>query len=165
MNKFELLEKKLNIANELIEELDFESIDVQSEVIPVPFEKYEVETLEEINKEVFTIDTLKNDFVLIRNNVMKLINTGQRILESASMIDISDMKPAHLSALSDMQSTLGNNLKLMIALYKEIAEIEKLRLKENKNSSIAPVNNGTVVTNNIVYSGSTEDLLELISKG
>lgn len=171
-NKFELLEKKLNIASELMDELNLDDIEEVTECDIIPAGKYEVavSTNDEIKPEIFTIESLKSDFVAIRNNVMKLINTGQRILESASLIDIADMKPQHLNALSDMQSTLGSNLKLMISLYKEIAEIEKLRIKESKHLSggagagVAPVNNGTIVNNQIVYSGSTEDLLALIKE-
>lgn len=169
MNKnFELLEKKLNIANELMDELTFDDVKVQLPEVIMPDNYSPIEAVkgEEPKVELFNIESLKSDFLAIRNNVMKLINTGQRILESASVIDVSDMNPNLLNALSGMQATLGTNLKLMIALYKEIAEIERIRMKENKanGSSIAPsVNNGTVVTNNIVYSGSTSDLLEILA--
>jgi len=154
--KFENLEKKLNIATSLVSELT-------EEVEDLPELTISSDVPAEIQETVFTLDLLKTDFMLIRNNILKLVSTGQRVLDTASVLDVTDMKASQLQALSEMQSTIGNNLKLLISIYKDIAEIEKLRIKEAaKQQTQANVNMGTVVNNNIVYSGSTTDLLQLI---
>lgn len=162
-DRFKTLEEKLNIANTLIEELNVDIIEpdpvVELETLPTIVNSDQVE-------EVFTIDTLKSDFVLIRNNIMKLISTGQRILDSASLVDVSDMKASTISALSDLQSTLGNNLKLMVDVYKQIAEIEKMRLKGKLSSdTTTSINSGTVNnTTNVIFQGDTSELLSLIKQ-
>jgi hypothetical protein len=160
MSKFDLLEQKLNIATELIEELelvDYEiAIPTLTSAVSVP--------REESTTEIFSLETLKSDFVMIRQNVMKLISTGQRVLDSASLIDPSDMKASQLMALSQLQQTLGTNIQLLVSIYKEIAGIEKVRStinnKTTENGSV--VNQGTVINNNVLFSGSTTDLLSFM---
>lgn len=160
--KFENLERKLNIATELVNEM---TIDVESiELVPVEVVNGEVATQEDKPVELFTMDTLKTDFMLIRNNIMKLVADGQRILSTASVIDVSDLKASTIQALAGLQQAIGQNLKLMVDSYKIIVEIEKLRQKESKFSQV-PQGAGSVnmgVVNNIVFSGSTNDLLSII---
>lgn len=153
--KLERLEKKFNVATELVEEMtaDIEEIEVY-EVVP---EKEGEEPL----PEVFTLETLKVDFMMIRNNIMKLVADGQRTLSSASVIDVSDLKASTIQALAGLQVAIGGNLKMLIETYKIIVEIEKLRQKETKPvPQMGSVNLGVV--NNIAFTGSTSDLLQLI---
>lgn len=151
--KLARLEKKFNVATELIQEL---TDDV--ETLPVV-----VDEKEEKSEDVFSMSTLKTDFLLVRNNVLKLVNTGQRVLDTASLIDVSDLQANQLKALSDMQVAIGGNLKLLISIYKEIAEIEKMRIKEvSKTETTQNVNNGNVTNNQIMFSGSSNELLDLI---
>ena len=171
MKNLDILEKKLNIATELMEELNFDDIEICVPTIPdiTDIEIIQPKNLTEPIKEeeVFSIDSLKNDFIMIRSNVLQLISTGQRILASASVIDVSDMKAPTLNALASLQETLGNNLHLMVTVYKEICEIEKMRMCVNgkpvdgvgsQNISTGNVTNNT----QIVFSGGTADLLKLI---
>lgn len=158
---FELLEKKLNIATELVDELDISS----HEVMVMPTIDDTLVTLD--SNEVFSIDSLKSDFILIRQNVMKLITTGQRILDTASVLDISDLKAAQLSALSTLQQTIGSNLKLMVSIYKEICEIEKMRIGISgkvPEGSVQQINSGNTNHNTIVFAGDTSALLDIIKE-
>ena len=148
------LEQKFNLAESLVQELD--------EIIEdVPDEIEEPQLPELIETSIMCISSLKQDFMLARNNIIKLINTGQRILDQASVLEISDLKASQLEALAVMQSTLGANLKLLLEIYKDIAAIEKSR------STLPPpptaINNGQVTTNNIMFTGSSSDLLKLIN--
>lgn len=155
----DILEQKLNIANELIDELD---LDMPTELIEVV--KYETVPVDN-RFEVFTLESLKSDFVAIRQHIMKLILSGQRILETASLMDVSDLKAPQIMALSSLQKTLGDNSKLLIDIYRQIGEIEKLRSKERPpepNGSI--VNSGTVVNNQILFNGDTSQLLDFIKQ-
>ena len=125
--KLENLERKLNIATDLIKEFEVdENLPMEISETPVPM------VIDEINNDVFELNNLKSDFMLIRQNVLKLISTGQRFMESVSIVDPSDLKASQIQAISGMHETLGNNLKLLIDLYKQIADIETLR---NKRSS------------------------------
>lgn len=172
-DKFEILERKLNIATELIDELNIEEYEIvapdyntSTELVAVDTTNTELVTVDK--QEVFTIEGLKQDFILIRQNVMKLITTGQRILDSASLLDVADMKAAQLNALSSLQETLGNNLKLLVNIYKEICEIEKMRLGVSgkvPDGSVQQLNTGTITNNNtIVFSGDTSQLLDIIKQ-
>lgn len=161
-NEFELLEKKLNIASSLIEELNIE----EGEVILPEIVTSEVPAINCATNEVFSIDTLKSDFILIRQHVMKLITEGQRVSSSVALIDIADMKPQMIMAISTLHQTLGNNIELLGRIYKQISDIEKTRDRNQpKQTEGATVTNqGTIVNNNIVYTGSTEDLLSIIKQ-
>jgi hypothetical protein len=163
---FALLEKKLNIATELIDELDIESHEL-SMLPSIDITPSIVASVSADSHEIFSIDSLKSDFILIRNNVMKLITTGQRILESASVLDVGDLKPATLSALATLQQTVGSNLKLMVSIYKEICEIEKMRLGISgkvPDGSVEQRHGSTTTNNTIVFSGNTSALLDIIKE-
>lgn len=166
--KFDLLEKKLNIASSLIEELDFEIEDCITELPELT--AVEVITVDDLSAstEVFSTGSLKADFAMIRQNVMSLITTGQRIVNTASVIDVSDMTPAYLKSMSELQQTLGNNLKLLIDLYTQIANIEKTRdrTKDKKvGSEPAVINQGTITNNNnLVFTGDTNELLDILKQ-
>lgn len=162
--KLENLERKLNIASDLIKEFEIdENLPVEINDAPVPA----VYENGKIDNDVFEIDNLKSDFMLIRQNVLKLINMGQRFMETVSLVDPSDLKASQIQAISGMHETLGNNLKLLIDLYKQIADIETLRNK--RSSKIASEANQTISTGNtitnhnqILFAGSSNDLLTAI---
>lgn len=175
MNKIEALEKKLNIATSLIEELDIEDCDIvppnmaQSITVVEPIDgtinlpSTDVKQQEE----VFSIDALKTDFVLIRQNLLKLITTGQRILDSASLIDVADMKASQLTALSSLLETVGSHCRTMVDIYKQISEIEKIRMCTTGKSpeGVNQINTGNTINNTqIIYTGDTSNLLDYIKQ-
>lgn len=167
-DKLEKLEKKLNIASSLVEDLTA-VVEEFGHDLPALTDTVEGEIVvpeaEEVR--VFEIDNLKTDFQIIRTNILKLVNNGQRILDTASVVDVADLSSKQLEALACMQQTIGNNLKLLIDCYKSIADIEKLRAKEQKKSDAAlggAINMGQVTNNNIIFSGGTNDLLDLIKQ-
>ena len=66
-----------------------------------------------------------------------------------------------------MHETLGNNLKLLIDLYKQIADIETLRNKRSSKLNTEAnqsISTGNTITNHnqIVFAGTSDDLLRLI---
>lgn len=160
--KLENLERKLNIASDLIKEFEIdENLPMEIIETPVPI------VVEEINNDVFELNNLKSDFMLIRQNVLKLISTGQRFMESVSIVDPSDLKASQIQAISGMHETLGNNLKLLIDLYKQIADIETLRNKRGgklNTETNQSISTGNTITNHnqIVFAGTSDDLLKLI---
>ena len=158
--KLQNLEKKFSMAETLVEELTTVMEDIQQETLPEPIPIIE----EEKNETVLSMDSLRQDFLLVRNNIIKLVNTGQRILDSVSVLELEDLKASQLDALSNLQATLGNNLQLLISIYKDISIIEKSRQKPvSKITEQVPVVNGNVTNNQIMFSGSSAQLLELIN--
>lgn len=160
--KLENLERKLNIASDLIKEFEVdENLPMEISEVSVPM------IAEEINNDVFELNNLRSDFMLIRQNVLKLISTGQRFMESVSIVDPSDLKASQIQAISGMHETLGNNLKLLIDLYKQIADIETLRNKrvgKLNTESNQTISTGNTITNHnqIVFAGTSDDLLKVI---
>lgn len=167
-NKFELLEKKLNIATTLIEELDFDDYEIELPETRSDLQDIQkTELVEESCNEVFSLDTLKSDFVIIRQNILKLISTSQRVLDSCAILDPSDIKPATLASIAELQNSLGNNISLLVKVYAEVAKIEGIRNKNKAGNKVdSNINQGTVITNNtqILYSGSTSDLLSFMKE-
>lgn len=157
-NKLVNLQSKFNLAETLIQELD-ECIQ------EFPAIAEEEISNEEPEKSILNMNQLKVDFALMLANVKKLILSGQRILDQTCDLDISDLKASQIDALSNLQSTIGGNVKLMMEMYKDIAIIEKTRQKtvpKNQSESLTAVN-GNVTNNNIVFSGSSADLLTMIN--
>ena len=72
------------------------------------------------------------------------------------------MKASTIQALATLQIAIGGNLNMLMNCYKTITEIEKLRIKEKKMDATSNVNMGTVVNNQILFSGDTNKLLDLI---
>jgi hypothetical protein len=156
--KLERLEKKFNIASDMIKEFEI------NDTILVPT-VMDLKEVTEPNTEIFDVVNLKQDFQLIRTNILGLITTGQRILNSVSILDPSDMKASQIQAVSDILKTVGENSKILFDLYKQMAEIESLRNKKSKfvepaNQTISTGNN--ITTNQILFTGSSDELLKLI---
>lgn len=150
--KFENLEKKFGMVTDVLEELEIEVV-----------EEHPLQVVTENTDNIFSIDSLKQDFVMVRDNIIKLVTTGQRILDTASILDVSDMKASQLQALAEMQTTIGNNLKLLISIYKEITDIEKSRSKNEVPNTSQVANVGVINNNNnIVFNGTNTELLDLI---
>lgn len=163
--KLQNLEQKFNLAENLIEELSATIDDIScTELAVAEITEGELTTVED--EKILSVATLKQDFLLVRNNLIRLINTGQRILDSASQLEISDLKASQLDALSNLQSTLGNNMQMLISLYKDIAGIEKSRQKPAPKSLVPEQNSGTINTTNnqIVFAGDSSQLLKLLNE-
>lgn len=163
--KLQQLEAKFGLAENLINELSTTIDDISTTEVEV----YNPENGELkpviVDEEIMNVTTLKQDFMLLRNNFIRLINTGQRILESATVLDISDLKPSHLEALSNLQTTLGTNMRMMMDLYESIAKIEKSRQKAIPKGSMVEQNSGTINTNNTnVFVADSASLLKLLNE-
>lgn len=171
--KLQNLEKKFGMAEELVNSLDglvdelcISDIDttpggmpaVTGENLPAPAEG---------DESIICLQQLKGDFQMIRNNIIVLINTGQRFLTAAGTMDLADLKASQLDALSNLQRTISDNAKRLLEIYKDLADIEKTR-NAGKAKTNAPatdagvVNTGNMVQNNIVFQGSTKELMALI---
>jgi hypothetical protein len=154
-NAFESLEEKLNIASSIIEDLQEEEPLVEIENMNLPME------INSLDEEVFSLAMLKQDFMLVRQNLLGLVSKGQRLLDSCSVLDATELKASQIEAISNLSNSIANNLKIIVSTYKDIAEIEKNRGKFGPTDQIVQsVNTGTV--NNIVFSGTTSDLMEII---
>jgi hypothetical protein len=160
--KLERLEKKFNLAQILVEELS-ELDETPSDNLPMSVDSGELEPYDG-SSSLIDYNQLRSDFQLVRQNVLKVVNSGNRILEEVSVLDISDLKGSQIQALAQLQAALGSNIKLMMEIYKDIVTIEKAKeTKKETPTKEAPSINGNVSQTNILFSGSSSDLLNLIS--
>lgn len=172
------LEKKFNTATMLLESLDDIDEDLNDMVCEAQTIPVDVESCQELSPVTenlpavpgdefcFNMSQLKQDFLMVRNNTIALIAKGQRILDQMGTLELADLKASQVEALSCLQTVVGNNLRLIMDTYKQVAEIEKLRQKQMQTSGQmgdtgSNINNGTV--NNIVFQGTPDDLLNLIN--
>ena len=172
-SKLRNLEKKFGAAqtaveqiDDLVAELGINEIDVepQGALVPVPDNLPAVPSDELI--ELFSTQQLMGDFVMVRSNLIKLINTGQNILASCQILDLSDLKASQLEALSNLQRTIADNTRALLEIYKDMAAIEKARNAGKAKTVEVPAGNvmtGPVSQTNIVFQGNTADLMKLIN--
>lgn len=164
--KLQNLEEKLGIAAREVEVITEKVEAMVPEIDPeqtslVPYEEPPVD------ENIFELSQLKADFQIVRRNLLKLINTGQNMLDQAGVLDISDLKSSQLEALATLQTTIGSNINLMTSVYKDMCIIEKARRSLSAPTQpIAPgnVNMGTVNNTQVVFNGSTLDLLNMIKE-
>lgn len=170
--KLKRLEKKFKLAEEAVkefeeEEITFTPIVEKKEIVNSETGEIMIPETEEDIEKVFKLEELKKDFLIIRQTLLSTILFGQEMLNKCSKLEVTDMKSAQLDSLCNLQNTVGNNLKLMISIYKEISSIEQERSRDKLmgNGTTNPamsINQGTV--NNVYFTGTTEELLELLDK-
>lgn len=170
-NPFAKLEEKLNLAktaieasDEAIEDLGItDLVDLSTgEVVEYHEEAKELSTIPE---EVFTLDILKKDFMMIRQILMGMVASGQRLLQSSGELDATELKASQIEAISSLNTSLVNNMKTLMDIYEQITKIEKHKYnKLGSQGEVSNVNMGTQTTNNIVFQGSANDLMEILNQ-
>lgn len=179
--KLDKLQEKFNIAAEAIDVLTLDedlsdledSLEVHSPP-PVPTQNNLPTTKDKdsvLLDEVFDFETLKKDFAMIRSNVIAIINKGQHILEECSHLDLADMKAGQLEALANLQKTLGENIKLLVSVYKDIVSVEQQKKtmltsqinNEEENNKGGMQVNGTV-NQQFIFAGNTSDLIRAFNQ-
>jgi len=168
--KFNMAEESINKMSEVIEVLDDDLSSLEVTEIQEPGEHLPADL--DSFEEVFTLDLLKQDFMAMRTNILAVINRGQGILEDTGNLDIGDMKASQLEALSSLQRSTGENIKLLMGIYKDIIAVEKdkyvlLRGLNQENLGANPqspinVAEGGSLTQNVIVAGSTHDILRLM---
>jgi len=178
-DKLKKLHDKFNMAEEsidqmtkaidvLVDDSDLSALEVTEIAEPGKHLPTDLDSFEE----VFTLDLLKQDFMSMRTNILAVINRGQSILEDTGHLDIGDMKASQLEALSSLQRSTGENIKLLMGIYKDIIAVEKdkyvlLRGLNQENLGTVPqtpitVGEGGTLTQNVIVAGSTHDILRLM---
>jgi hypothetical protein len=169
------LEKKLNTATKLLESLDEidDELGISKEIdaannIPmiapdnfgavVPYDA-------NVNEDVFTLQQLKQDFIMVRQNILSLVMKGQRVFDQVSILELSELKGSQIEAISALMKCISENTRSIIDIYKVIADIEKQ--KQSKAGAMfgadggPSVNMGTV--NQIMFTGTPNELLDILN--
>lgn len=156
--KFELAESLVEELDNLVDELSFaDELPITPEVVSTEIDKPELYS-------VLDLSTLKQDFAMIRTNIISLVQQGQKIMNQCSNLDIGDLKASQLDALSKLQIALGGNIKLLLDCYKDIAVIEKSKNSQIHNKNSPTQTAETINNTQIVCAGSSAELLKIINK-
>jgi len=175
--KLKNLHEKFNLAENAIDQMTVvvDSLEEDLTSLEVTEIGQPGEYLPENNsqKEVFTLDLLKSDFMTMRSNIMSVINRGQKILEETGTLEIGDMKASQLEALAQLQKSTGDNIKLLMGIYRDIIAVEKDKyiLMNGLNQEMLGAGQGQIqvaagatLNQNVIVAGSTHDILRLMEK-
>ncbi len=94
----------------------------------------------------------QSDFDTARENLLKIINNGSSAIESVTMLAEMSQNPRFFECLSAMLSTMTTANKELLALHKQIRDIDKMEQ-----------NDGQTIQNNL-FVGSSADLLKIIKE-
>lgn len=109
---------------------------------------------------VFELDDLKKDFLMVKRNLHKMIRRGQTMMDTTQYMDLEDSTAGKIMAIAQLSTSISMNLKMLIEIYKDIVDIEKTRRPE-----VPGVISGAVsgdVNQNIIFSGDTAELMRYI---
>ena len=98
-------------------------------------------------------DSAKNDFEMARSNIHEVIQNGANAIEKLSQIADSSQHPRAFEVLAKLMDTVVSANKELLALQKEIREIDAKDATVNEQSK--------QITNNL-FVGSTADLQKVI---
>ena len=98
-------------------------------------------------------DSAKNDFEMARSNIHEVIQNGANAIEKLSQIADSSQHPRAFEVLAKLMDTVVSANKELLALQKEIRDIDAKDATVNEQSK--------QITNNL-FVGSTADLQKVI---
>ena len=98
-------------------------------------------------------DSAKNDFEMARSNIHEVIQNGVHAMERLSQIADSSQHPRAFEVLAKLMETMLQANKDLLALQKDIREID---------AKDAPINEQAKTVTNNLFVGSTADLQKAI---
>lgn len=116
--------------------------------------------------EVENIETPKNlpvyseDFERSRKNILDIIEKGKDALDEFSELALQTQNPRSYEVLSNLIKTMLEANKSLVDLHQTNQRITGENKKGNKGDTVVNNNGNT----NIIMSGSTKELLELLNK-
>lgn len=116
----------------------------------------EEETTELVVPEKFNSDKVldqEDDYQLARQTLRKLIVKGEDTLESLIELSKNSETPRHYEVAGQFIKTLSDVSKDLLTLQKQVKELETEESPSRINTQ-----------NNVVFAGSTNDLMKLLGK-
>ena len=153
--KLKKVEKLLNVTQDAIDDMQI--------IQPTSYDVDTIEDLDDSQMAIFEVNELRKTFVLVKQNLTSMVNSGQNLYNQIDGLLIDDLKASEVSAIAQLGDSIARQLKIMIEIYKDISDIEQSR-KSTIPNNLPPGSNVTQNTQNIVVQGSTKDMLEQISK-
>lgn len=155
LTKFEGLASAFEVTTKEMEE------NVKTKVQEIKDKNFLVPSSDLIN-----IETLANDFQIMRQSLISNIQSTQALLNQFSneiTMDGVDVKPQLLSSYAELNESCNSGIKLLVEIYKNIADthlkIKKLQETENPEKS-----GSGQVTNNLVITDTNSLLKKILEK-
>jgi methyl-accepting chemotaxis protein len=152
-NKLDKLNEFFDITTSTIDEINKEVQTIDSDDIDV-FDE---------SDDIITIPVLKKDFNFIRETLLQTVEDVKRVINKISLeLDVGEGSPASIiSAYAELVGTVNNSLKLLSSTYKDIVDINnKLIEKKNKKQEIK----GDINFTNNIISTSVADVLSAMKR-
>lgn len=160
--KIAKIEKIFNAAETAVQEITIDEEGNQTyEMAPEGWERLEIEEVKDGN--VFDLTDLKKDFILAKRNLYTLIRKGQMLMNGIDDLDLEEMTGTKIMAIAQLSTSVAGQLKMLVEMYKDIADIEKMRRPD-----IPGVIHGAVqgdLNQNIVFAGDTSELMKYLKRG
>lgn len=104
---------------------------------------------------------LENDFQTARENLISVIESGARVLESAENFATQTEAPKSVEAFSALLNNLANASLTLLELHKRKKDIKGAKKEETDKGNSG--NNGNITNNNIAFVGSPSDLRKFLN--
>lgn len=104
------------------------------------------------------LEALEDDFQLARESISSLLETSKDTMKNLVELCAATDSPRAFEAISGLIASVASASKDLLSLHETVSKI-----KNQKESSSSPLNQ-TNIQNNIVFKGSTKELLEIIKE-
>jgi hypothetical protein len=103
------------------------------------------------------LEALEDDFQLARESISSLLETSKDTMKNLVELCAATDSPRAFEAISGLIASVASASKDLLSLHETVSKIK------NQKESSSPLNQ-TNIQNNIVFKGSTKELLEIIKE-
>lgn len=105
------------------------------------------------------LESLEDDFQLARESISSLLETSKDTMKNLVELCAATDSPRAFEAISGLITSVASASKDLLSLHETVSKIKN----QKESSSSSPLNQ-TNIQNNIVFKGSTKELLEIIKE-
>ncbi len=106
------------------------------------------------------LEALEDDFQLARESISSLLETSKDTMKNLVELCAATDSPRAFEAISGLIASVASASKDLLSLHETVSKIKN---QKESSSSSSPLNQ-TNIQNNIVFKGSTKELLEIIKE-
>jgi hypothetical protein len=112
-------------------------------------------SVREVKIDPSVMDDIDVEFYYARNNLINILESSKDVLESAAELAVETGHPRMVEVYSGLVKNLAD-------VNKSLFDIREKKMK--MQGDMEPDDSPTVVNNNSIFVGSTDDLLEMMKK-
>ncbi len=109
---------------------------------------------------LFDLHEVRQDFVLAKRNLHKLLHRCQSLMDGTSGMDIVEMKASQIEAIALLSNSINMQIQNVVRLYKDLADIEQMRMPPELKKVGKEQDEKTTA----VYVGDSKSLLDIIEE-